>query len=68
MKNDAKLIGFCPESPVWSPLEEIAREGARKMLQIALEVEVNEFLKKYSDIKNDSGNQSVVRNIVLKGR
>ena len=62
MKNDAKLIGFCPESPVWSPLEEIAREGARKMLQIALEVEVNEFLKKYSDVKNDSGNQSVVRN------
>jgi len=62
MKNDAKLIEFCPESPVWSPLEEIAREGARKMLAEALELEVNEFLRKYSNLKDESGKQLVVRN------
>ena len=62
MKNNDRLIEFCPESPVWSPLEEIAREGARKMLAVALELEVNDFLKKYSDLKDETGNQAVVRN------
>jgi transposase-like protein len=62
MKNDDRLIEFCPDSPVWSPLEEIAREGARKMLSVALELEVNNFIKKYSDLKDEFGNQAVVRN------
>jgi transposase-like protein len=62
MKNNDRLIEFCPESPLWSPLEEIAREGAKKMLAAALEQEVNEFLNKYSGLKDDSGKQVVVRN------
>lgn len=62
MKNNDKLLEFCPDSPVWSPLEEIAREGARKMLQMALELEVNEFLNKYSGLKDEAGKQAVVRN------
>lgn len=62
MKNNDRLIEFCPDSPVWSPLEEIAREGARKMLQMALELEVNEFLNKYSGLKDETGKQIVVRN------
>ena len=32
------------EESAWSVLEEIAREGARKMLQLALENEVEEFV------------------------
>ena len=62
MKNNDRLKEFCPESPVWSPLEEIAREGARKMLAVALELEVNDFLKKYLDFKDEAGYQAVVRN------
>ena len=62
MSNDDKLLDFCPQSPIWSPLEEIAREGARRILQVMLESEVNDFVKKYSDVKDESGRQSVVKN------
>lgn len=54
MNNNDKLIKFCPESVVWSPLEEIAREGARKMIQEALELEVTEFINKCKELKNQS--------------
>ena len=32
------------------------------MLSVALELEVNNFIKKYSDLKDEFGNQAVVRN------
>ena len=37
------------EENSWSVLEQVAREGARKMLQLALENEVGEFIAKYSN-------------------
>jgi len=38
---------FIKEESTWSVLEQVAREGARKMLALAMENEVDEFVTKY---------------------
>lgn len=43
-------------------LEEIARAGARKMLQQALENEVEEYLERFSAVKTEDNKKAVVRN------
>jgi transposase-like protein len=43
-------------------LEELIREGARKMLQAALEAEIAEHLAKYHGLKDKTGKNLVVRN------
>ena len=43
-------------------LERIVREGARKMLQAALETEIEEHLGRYKDVVDEDGNRLVVRN------
>lgn len=43
-------------------LTELCREGARKILAAALEAEVAEFINQYTNLKDDSGHQAVVRN------
>ena len=53
------MINFCSK---WSPLEEIAREGARKMLQFALENEVDEFVQKQSALRDENGKKIVSKN------
>jgi putative transposase len=49
-------------------LEEILREGARKLLQQAIENEVNECLEMYKGIKNEEGRKTVKRNGYLPKR
>ena len=56
------------EEEKWTVLEQIAREGARKMLQAALENEVDEFVSKYQPIKDEDGHRIVVRNGYLPER
>lgn len=43
-------------------IEDIAREGARKVLQAALEAEVEEHLARYRDLGDREGRRGVVRN------
>ena len=43
-------------------LEEIARAGARKMLQQALENEVEEYLERFSAVKTEDNKKAIVRN------
>lgn len=43
-------------------LEEIARAGARKMLQQALENEVEEYLERFSALKTEDNKKAIVRN------
>ena len=43
-------------------IEQIAREGAQRVLQAALEAEVEEHLSRYRNIQDNSGRQAVVRN------
>ena len=45
-----------------SALEEVIIEGARKMLKLALENEVDEFMAKYSTLVDEDGKRIVSRN------
>jgi putative transposase len=45
-----------------SPLEELIADGARKMLQAAIENEVQEYLQAYRGRRTDEGHAVVVRN------
>jgi len=49
-------------------LEEVAREGARQMLRLALEAEVTAFLEQHSALKDERGRQRLVRNGYLPER
>ena len=62
MEKYDKLPGFQPG------LEEIVREGARKMLHQAIESEVEEFMKKSSNAKDENGHMIVKRNGYLPER
>lgn len=44
------------------PLQELLREGARKMLASAIETEVAMFIEQHSSLKTDAGKAAVVRN------
>ncbi len=50
------------------PLQEVLREGARKMLATAIEAEVAAFLKQHGSLKTDEGKSAVVRNGYLPER
>lgn len=50
------------------PLQEVLREGARKMLAAAIEAEVTVFIEQYSPLKTDEGKLAVVRNGYLPER
>ena len=56
------------EEEVKSILEEIIREGARKLLQAAIEDEVAEYIALFSDIKDDNGRRMIVKNGFLPER
>jgi transposase-like protein len=51
-----------PESLLSRSLEEIAREGARKMLEIALEAEITEFIDQYDMVRDSKGRRQITRN------
>ena len=61
-KNTIKLRTKPEENIINQPLDEIIRNGAKKMLQKALEIEVDLFLEKYQYILDEKGNRIVVRN------
>ena len=49
-------------------LEFIMREGARKMLQAALEAEIEEHLSRFKDLVGEDGKRLVVRNGTMPER
>ncbi|MCJ0875255.1 IS256 family transposase [Streptomyces sp. AP-93] len=49
-------------TPHGSLIDEIVREGARRMLAAALEAEVNAYISELADERDDSGRRLVVRN------
>jgi putative transposase len=51
-----------------SVLEELAREGARRMLAQALEVEVAQFVEKHQNMIDAEGRRQVVRNGYMPAR
>ncbi|MBI3466153.1 MAG: IS256 family transposase [Planctomycetes bacterium] len=51
-----------------SPLDALVRIGAQQMLQAALEQEVEEFLQRHEQVRNERGNRQVIRNGYLPPR
>ena len=49
-------------------LEETLREGARRLLQQAIECEVDEYIKMFDSPRGDDHKRSIVRNGYLPGR
>lgn len=63
MVNDSTAENvFREDTDTWSVLEKVIREGARKMLQKALEIEIDEYLDKNSMSLDKAGHRKVVRN------
>jgi len=61
-KNTVKLKINPEENIVNHPLDEIVRQGARRMLQKALEMEADLFIERYQYVLDDAGNRQIVRN------
>lgn len=61
-KSTLKLRINPEENIVNQPLDEIVRNGAKEMLQKALEIEVNLYLERYQYVLDEKGNRKVVRN------
>ena len=70
MGKCTRKIEYVKEEPEssWSVLEQIARKGAKKMLQIAMENEVEEFVQKYSELTDKNGRKAVVKNGYMRQR
>jgi len=62
MDKCTKETGFIKEENCWSVLEQVARQGAQKMLQLALENEVQEFISKHSKLTGEDGKKVVAKN------
>jgi len=63
MKQYTQEEDFCTEkSETWSELEQIARKGACKMLEQALELEVEEYIQAHTPDRTSLGKRTVVRN------
>ena len=62
------MLKLLTEESLKNNLDEIARQGAKKMLAAALEIEVEETINKYKDEVDESGQRLVVRNGKSKAR
>lgn len=66
-ENTSNLVEFPVESPK-NLLDEVLREGARKMLAQAIQAEVETYLEARRDLIDDRGHRQVVRNGYLPER
>ena len=61
MEKTTTVVPFRQVDSVDDPLTEIAREGARRMLAVAMGVEADAFVAQHSDVALPDGRQRVVR-------
>lgn len=57
-----KHVDFENKNPFSNVLEEVLREGARKLLQEAIENEVTEYIEKFKHLKDENNRRIVKRN------
>ena len=62
MKNGTQLTDVEARKETRNVLEEIAREGARRMLQEAIDIEVDAYIARHSALRDENGHRMVVRN------
>lgn len=65
---DAEVVQFRAVFEGRSPLDELVQQGARNMLQRAIEEEVQNFLECHADRRDERGNRLVVANGHLPAR
>lgn len=65
---DPEVLAFRANLESRSPLDEIVREGARRMLQAAIDAEVDEFIATHASRLDNQGRRQVVRNGKLPAR
>ncbi len=61
MKDNTSVVRLRQPGSVEDPLTEIAREGARRMLATALEVEVEAFVGQFAEERLPDGRRRIVR-------
>ncbi|EMI43787.1 IS256 family transposase [Rhodopirellula sp. SWK7] len=59
---DPEVISFRGHFDQRSPLDEIVKEGARRMLQAAIDAEVDAFIQQHADRTDEYGRRLVVKN------
>jgi transposase-like protein len=62
MRNDNVFESKKPEAFVDDQITRIIRQGAKKLLAQALEAEIELFINEYSELKDESGKQRIVKN------
>jgi putative transposase len=68
MRKDNVIDFKKPEPFIDDPITTLLRQGARQLLNAALEAEISIFLNQYKGIPDDKGHQRVVRNGYLPER
>lgn len=68
MKKTRKATKEEPATPGVSPLDELVRLGAQRMLQAAIEAEVADFVEAHSGLSDEGGRRRIVRNGYLPER
>ena len=66
--NQNTVISFLDRDRISDPFNELLRAGARKLIEQAIESELQEILVQYSGKRSDSGHAAVVRNGYLPER
>ncbi|QDU94807.1 IS256 family transposase [Lignipirellula cremea] len=65
---DSEVVAFRQQFDGRSALDELIREGARKMLQAAIDAEVEAFLLEHHHRRDDQGRRLVIKNGTLPAR
>lgn len=60
--TDSATIAFADSPDPKSPLDDLVREGARRMLQAAIDAEVEAFVALHSDRRDEQGRRLVIKN------
>ena len=65
---DPEVVAFRDQFDQKSPLDEIVREGARRMLQAAIDNDVDAFIAQHAERRDEQGRRQVVKNGSLPKR
>ena len=65
---DPEVVAFRTQFDDPSPLDGLVREGARRMLQAAIDAEVEAFIAQHADRRDENGRRQVVKNGSLPAR
>jgi transposase-like protein len=68
VERDPEVLAFRSQFGEGNPLDELVRLGAQKMLQSAIEHEVEDFLGQHAERRDRNGNRLVIRNGFLPSR